>query len=77
MRQYKKVTIRFPEEEYNYVKMACVKQRITVKEFFTQSALRSLEEFEDMMDAKAVLEMTDDDYKDMITLEEFEKRLEC
>lgn len=52
--QYKKVTFDFPAEEYVYLKMACAKQGVSMKDFLTRSVIRSIEEYEDELDVKAL-----------------------
>lgn len=52
--QYKKVTFDFPAEEYVYLKMACAKQGVSMKEFLTRSVIKSIEEYEDKLDIIAL-----------------------
>lgn len=53
---YKKVTFDFPAEEYVFLKMACAKQGVTMKDFLTRSVIKSIEEYEDELDVKALRE---------------------
>lgn len=52
--KYKKVTFEFPAEEYVYLKMACAKQGVSMKEFLTRSVIKSIEEYEDALDVAAL-----------------------
>lgn len=45
-KQYKRLSIEFPAEEYVYLKMVCAKQGISVKEFVTKSVMKSIEEWD-------------------------------
>ena len=47
---FRKVTFDFPAEEYVYLKMTCAKQGISMKEFLTRSAIKSIQEYEDEID---------------------------
>lgn len=49
-KQYRKVTFDFPAEEYVYLKMACAKQGVSMKDFLTRSVIKSIEEYEDELD---------------------------
>jgi hypothetical protein len=46
----KKLTIDFPAEEFIYLKMACAKQDISIKDFVTKAIIKSVEDYEDEMD---------------------------
>ena len=52
--KYKKVTFEFPAEEYVFLKMACAKQGISMKDFLTRSVIKSIEEYEDELDLIAL-----------------------
>ncbi len=52
--QYKKVTFDFPAGEYVYLKMACAKQGVSMKDFLTRSVIKSIEEYEDELDVRAL-----------------------
>ena len=45
--QYKKVTFDFPADEYVFLKMACAKQGITMKDFLTKAVIKTIEEYEE------------------------------
>lgn len=51
---YKKITFDFPAEEYVYLKMACAKQGVSMKNFLTRSIVKSIEEYEDELDVIAL-----------------------
>ena len=73
---YKKVTFEFPAEEYLYLKLACVKQGISIKEFITKAVLRNIHEYEDELDAKAFREeYTEENIKSAISLDELDKMM--
>jgi len=71
---YKKVTFEFPAEEYLYLKLACVKQGVSIKEFITKAVLRDIHEYEDELDTKAFQEeYTEENIKNAISLDELDK----
>lgn len=73
--QYKKVTFDFPAEEYVFLKMACAKQGVSMKEFLTRSIIKSIDEYEAELDAKALSEVTDEDRKNARPWKEIKKEL--
>ena len=60
-KRYKKLSVEFPAEEYVYLKMACAKKGVSLKEFVNQAVTRSIKEYEDELDLKALGEVTDED----------------
>lgn len=52
--EYKKLSLDFPANEYVYLKMACAKKGVSIKDFVTQSVIKSIEEYEDELDLKAL-----------------------
>lgn len=73
-KQYKKITFDFPEEEYVYLKMACAKQGVSMKDFLTKAVIKNIEEYEDELDAIALRKAKEKNEK-TIPWEEAEKRL--
>ncbi len=74
--KHKKVTFEFPANEYVYLKIACAKQGVSIKDFITQATLRSLEEYENELDLSSLEEARKDIKKhDLISWEEMEKKL--
>ncbi|CAF23713.1 plasmid partition protein ParG [Candidatus Protochlamydia amoebophila] len=75
-KQYKKLSVDFPIEEYSYLKMACVKKGVSVKDFVTQAVIMSIEDYEDELDdsslGKARKEVADNG---VISWKELEQRL--
>lgn len=71
---YRKVTFDFPAEEYVYLKMACAKQGVSMKDFLTRSVIKSIEEYEDELDVLA-LRRAREEKEVNISWEEAEKRL--
>ena len=72
--QYKKVTFDFPAEEYVYLKMACAKQGVSMKDFLTRSVIKSIEEYEDELDVMA-LRRAREEKESPIPCEEAKKQL--
>lgn len=74
--KYKKITFEFPIEEYVYLKMACAKQGVKMKDFLTNAVIRSVEDYEDELD-RASLEAARKDISENGTMdwEEMEKEL--
>lgn len=60
-KQYKKLSVDFPVEEYTYLKMACVKQGVSLKDFVTKAIIKSVEEYEKEL---TVENLDDKDYKE-------------
>lgn len=74
--EYKKLTVSFPANEYVYLKMACAKQRISLKDFVTRAVIRSVEDYEDELDSASLQAARDDaNEKGTMSWEEMEKRL--
>ena len=72
--QYRKVTFDFPADEYVYLKMACAKQGVSMKDFLTRSVIKSIEEYEDELDIMA-LKKAREERENSIPWEEAEKKL--
>lgn len=73
--QYKKLTFEFPIDEYVYLKMACAKQGVSMKEFLTSSVIKSIDEYEAQLDSLYLKETTQEDLDNAIPLEQLEKEL--
>lgn len=52
--QTKKLTIDFPADEFVYLKMACAKQDVSIKDFVTRAVIKSVEDYEDDLDKFSV-----------------------
>ena len=52
--QHKKLTFDFPADEYVYLKMACAKQGVSMKDFLTKSVIKTIREYEDELDVIAL-----------------------
>ncbi|MBA3722398.1 MAG: hypothetical protein H0W88_08345 [Parachlamydiaceae bacterium] len=50
----KKLTVDFPIDEFIYLKMACAKQDVTIKEFVTKAVIKSVEDYEDDLDKASI-----------------------
>ena len=74
-KHYKKLSIEFPVEEYIYLKMACAKKGVSMKNFVTESLLKSVEEYEDELDIIALKNITDEDRKNAVPWEQVKKEL--
>jgi ParG len=72
--QYKKVTFDFPAEEYVYLKMACVKQGVSMKDFLTKAVIKNIEEYEDELDVMA-LRKAKEENEEFISWEKAKKQL--
>lgn len=53
-KHYKKLSVDFPADQYIYLKMACVKQGISVKDFVTRAVIMSIESYEDQIDRESI-----------------------
>lgn len=74
--QYKKLSVEFPIEEYVYLKMACAKKGVTIKDFVTQAVVASIEEYEDHLDSIALQEaLTEENLKNAISLDDLKTEL--
>lgn len=72
--KYKKVTFDFPADEYVYLKMACAKQGVSMKDFLTKAMIKAIEEYEDELDAIA-LRKSREDNEPSIPWEEAKKQM--
>ena len=74
--QYKKLSIDYPIEEYIFLKLACTKQGISLREFVTNAVMKSVDEYEAQLDSISLREaLTDEEIKNAISWKEAEKRL--
>jgi hypothetical protein len=73
--QYRKITFDFPEDEYVFLKMACAKQRISMKEFLTTAVIKSIDEYEANLDSLAYKEVTDEERANARPWEDVQKEL--
>jgi hypothetical protein len=73
-KQYRKVTFDFPADEYVYLKMACAKQGVSMKDFLTRAVIKSIEAYEDELDIIA-LKKAKEENEATIPWEEAEKKL--
>lgn len=71
----KKLTFEFPAEEYVFLKMACAKQGVSMKDFVTRAVIKSIDEYEAYLDSLSLEEITQKDLDNAIPLEEAEKIL--
>jgi len=75
-KHYKKLSIEFPAEEYIYLKMACAKKGVTLKDFVTQAVIKTVEDYEDELDLLALREArTEENMKNAIPWEDVVKQL--
>ncbi|MBA3956904.1 MAG: hypothetical protein H0X51_00710 [Parachlamydiaceae bacterium] len=73
---YKKLSVDFPAQEYVYLKMACAKQGISIKDFVTKAVVRSIEDYEDEMDSASLgIARKEVAENGVITWKELEKKL--
>lgn len=72
--QYKKITFNFPAEEFVYLKMACAKQGISMKDFLTKAVIKTIEDYEDQLDIEA-LKRSREEKEPSIPWKEAEKTL--
>lgn len=73
--RYRKLSVEFPADEYVYLKMACAKKGVSLKEFVNQAVIRSIEEYEDELDLIALKKITEEDRNNATSWEEVKKEL--
>lgn len=73
-KQYKKLTFEFPADEYVFLKMACAKKGISMKDFVTYSVIKSIEEYEDELDVISLRKAREEN-EESIPWEEAKKQL--
>lgn len=73
--EYKRLSIEFPAEEYLYLKLACAKQGVSIKDFVTGAVIKKIEQYEDELDLKALEQTTDEDRKNAEPWEDVKKEL--
>ena len=59
--QYKKLSVKFPSEEYIFLKMACAKKGVSMKNFVTSAVLKSIDEYENQLDSLVLKEITQEE----------------
>ena len=59
--EMQRVSFDIPKEEHKYMKMACVKMGISLKDFITSSAIEKLEEYEDILMLEQIEKDSDND----------------
>lgn len=59
-KQQYRITFDFPADEYVYLKMACAKQGISMKDFLTRSVIKSIDEYENELDTMALRKARED-----------------
>lgn len=72
---YKKLSVEFPADEYVYLKMTCAKKGVSIKEFVNQAVIKSIEEYEDELDLKALEQVTEDERKNAQSWEDVKREL--
>jgi hypothetical protein len=73
--QHKKLTFEFPAEDYVFLKMACAKQGVSMKDFVTNAVIKSIDEYEAYLDSLSLKELTQEELNNAIPLEQAEKEL--
>jgi hypothetical protein len=73
--QTKKLTFEFPVKEYVFLKMACAKQGVSMKDFVTNAVIKSIDEYEDHLDSLSYQALTPEERDNAIPLEQLEKEL--
>lgn len=53
-KENKKITFEFPADEYVYLKLACVKKGVSMKDLITHAVIMYIEDYEDEIDTKAL-----------------------
>ena len=51
-----RLTIDFPVEEHMYLKMACARKGVKMKEFVSEAIIKSIHEYEDELDRLSIEE---------------------
>lgn len=72
---YKKLSVDFPIEDYVFLKMACAKQNVSIKEFVNQAVIKSIDEYETYLDSLSLSEITQEEIDNAIPLDEVIKEL--
>ena len=76
-KQYKRLSVEFPAEEYIYLKMACAKKGVSLKDFVTQAVMRDIADYEDKLDSLALQEaLTEENIKNAVPWAQVKKELE-
>ena len=74
-KQYKRLSVEFPAEEYVFLRMACAKKGVSLKHFVTEAVLMKIDEYEAELDAKAYKEITDEERATATPWEQVKKEL--
>ncbi len=75
-KQYKRLSVEFPAKEYIYLKMACAKKGVSMKDFVTQAVLKTMEDYEDELDLATFREAyTEENIKNAIPLDQLKREM--
>lgn len=75
-KHYKRLSVEFPAEEYVYLKMACAKKGISLKNFVTQAVLASIDAYENELAVNSLKEvLTEENLKNAIPLDQLKSEL--
>lgn len=75
-KEQKRLSIEFPAEEYIYLKMACAKQGVSIKDFVTSAVMKSIDQYEAELDEIALQEaLSEENLKNSIPWDQAKKNL--
>ncbi len=75
-KRYKRLSVEFPAEEYVYLKMACAKKGVSLKDFVTQAVIVSIDDYENELAVASLNEaLTDENLKNAIPWDQAKKKL--
>ena len=72
---HKKLTFEFPSDEFVFLKMACAKQGVSMKDFVTSAIIKSIDEYESHLDSLSLQEITQEDRENAQPWEDVKKEL--
>ncbi len=68
-----KLTFEFPLMEYVFLKMACVKQGVSMKDFVTSAVMKSIEEYEALLDGQSYQAVSQEERENSSHLNNFKE----
>lgn len=74
-KQYKRISVDFPADEYMYLKIACARKGVSLKQFVTSAVIRDIEKYEDELDARSLDQITEEDMQKSVPWPQVKKEL--
>jgi hypothetical protein len=75
-KECKRLSVEFPAEEYIYLKMACAREGVSLKDFVVTALTMYIADYENKLALTALeKELTDDNLKNAVSLDQLKSEL--